>query len=144
MLACTNMHINITCARQWLSNKPKTFFQTRRRQLEYYCIIILVSCSCVTIIFSYFHFASICLKLNNLIYISLCWKCCSAPGPPPQALPQDPNGALKRPHAARLAHVAHFDFLHFAKALQCTQPSLSAHGHPQVKLRHWASWKLQF
>ena len=44
----------------------------------------------------------------------------SPPGPPPGALPLDPNGALKRvpgPHAARLARVAPFDFLHFVQAL---------------------------
>ena len=69
----------------------------------------------------------------------------SPPGPPPGALPLDPTGALKRapgPHAARLARIARFDFLHFPQKAQAllnqwgTQPSL-AHGHPRAKLRHW-------
>ena len=53
-LARANTHINITCARQWLCDKPKNFTQTRRRQLEYLRIIILVLCRPSCIIISFF------------------------------------------------------------------------------------------
>ena len=41
-------------------------------------------------------------------------------GPPQEALPLNPTGALKQaagPYTARLTRVASFDFLHFALAL---------------------------
>ena len=129
-LTCANTHINITCARQWLGDKPKSFTHTCRRQLEYHSVIIFVLCSLHVLYCLIF----ICYNVFNLTIWRMRWKCCR-----PICIEMHRSFRGLRPLDPTLQGLRALRASNFCAVRKRfrwgTQPSL-AHGHPRAKLRH--------